>query len=546
MQTPILDISNLSLRLKGAADRSYAVKKVELRLYAGETLCLVGESGSGKSLTSRAILGLLPEKAVAVESGSILFEGRDLLAMDAAALRGIRGKAISMIFQEPMTALNPVKRIGDQISEVFRVHTNLRGAARQNRVVALLEEVNLPDPAAIMRAYPHQLSGGQRQRAMIAMALALSPKVVLADEPTTALDVTTQAQILKLLRNLRCKYGSAVLFVTHDFGVVAEVADRVAVMRQGRIVEVGTVQDILQRPRHPYTKALIAAIPRRLRTDTAELSTRALLTVRNLSKTFGARTFSWRGHRRTVKAVNDVALDIRQGRTLGVVGESGSGKSTLARLIVRLESPDTGQIHLDGMDILKASARMLKPLRKNFQMVFQDPYGSLNPRKRVGAILTDGPRLHGVPYGEAFDRACRLLEMVELGAQAAQRYPHEFSGGQRQRICIARALALQPRLLIADEAVSALDVSVQRQILDLLANLQTALGLTMIFVTHDLRVAAQICDEVVVMHQGVVVEHGPVSEIFGNPKQPYTKQLLASIPGQAQFPLARFPAVGQR
>lgn len=537
-QSSLIKVSDLTIRLNVDVGRQNVVEGVSLDLFSGETLCLVGESGSGKSLTSRAILGLLPEYAVSSVTGRILFEGRNLLDASEIELQRVRGRSISMIFQEPMTALNPVKRIGEQIGELFRIHTNLTAAERNERVLELLKEVNIPDPAAAAHAYPHELSGGQRQRAMIAMALSLSPKVILADEPTTALDVTTQAQILKLLRELRAKHGSTVLFVTHDFGVVAEVADRVAVMRNGRIVETGAVHDILTNPQDDYTKALLAAIPTGHRFSRASPSEGSLVRVEGLTKTFSrSRGILRLSSRSIVKAVNDVSLEIPRGRTVGIVGESGSGKSTLARLIMRLVPPNAGHVYFEGVDLLQVSSRKLRSLRKSFQVVFQDPYASLNPRKRVEDIVAQGPRLHGVSAREARARARRLLELVELPPGVGRRFPHEFSGGQRQRIAIARALALEPKLLIADEAVSALDVSVQAQILDMLRRIQKELGVSVIFVTHDLRVAAQICDEIVVMHQGTIVERGEVQSVLKSPKHSYTRLLLDSLPGRELFPL---------
>jgi peptide/nickel transport system ATP-binding protein len=520
----LLDIRNLTVTLPPGADRAHAVEDVSLSLAAGEILCIVGESGSGKSVSTGAIMGLLPRGLNA--SGRILFEGRDLLRLDDAALRDLRGARIGMIFQEPMTALNPLMRVGDQIAEVLQVHGKGSGAAR---VQALLEAVNLPDPPRLARSYPHLLSGGQRQRVMIAMALALEPSLLIADEPTTALDVTTQMQILRLIRDIQRRRGMGVLFITHDFGVVAEIADRVAVMQQGRVVESGTAQAVLMAPTHAYTKALIAAVPHRPAEARALNTGEEVLALNGLRKTYYRGGFF---SRRAVPAIADADFTIRRGETLGLVGESGSGKSTLARCIVRLVQPEAGSIAFRGTDLRPLSRAGWQPYRSRIQMVFQDPFASLNPRRRVGDIIAQGPITHGMKPNLARARAAELLALVQLDPRAAERFPHEFSGGQRQRIGIARALAMEPELLIADEPVSALDVSVQAQVLALLEDLRARLGLTMLFITHDLRVAAQICDRVAVMQRGVIVEQGPTEQVFTRPAHPYTKALLDSIPGR--------------
>jgi peptide/nickel transport system ATP-binding protein len=391
----------------------------------------------------------------------------------------------------------------------------------------LIDAVNLPDPDRIAKSYPHMLSGGQRQRVMIAMALALEPAVLIADEPTTALDVTTQMQILQLIRDIQQRRGTGVLFITHDFGVVAEIADHVAVMQAGRIVEQGDADAVLNRPQHPYTKSLIAAVPHRAASARAAMGGEPVVELQAVRKTYANRS---------KPAVADADLLVRRGETLGLVGESGSGKSTLARCIVRLVQPESGKILFHGQDLRLLSRRGWQPIRRHIQMVFQDPFASLNPRRRVGVIIAEGPMTHGMPRKQAMARARELLALVQLDPSAADRFPHEFSGGQRQRIGIARALALQPELLIADEPVSALDVSVQAQILALLEDLRTRLGLTMLFITHDLRVAAQICDRVAVMQAGVIVEQGPTNEVFATPQHPYTRALLAAIPGQHWTP----------
>ncbi len=526
----ILTLDALSVTLPPGADRPHALEDVSFTVAANEIVCVVGESGSGKSMTANAVMRLLPT-GVAIDTGHVLFEGRDLARLSEADMRAVRGAGIAMIFQEPMTALNPLRTIGDQIGEMFSVHTDMDKAAIRARVLDLLDEVRIPDPAQAAKAYPHELSGGQRQRAMIAMALALDPKVLIADEPTTALDVTTQAQILALIRDLQKRKGTAVMFITHDFGVVAEIADRVVVMQQGRIAEQGAAEDILNRPQHPYTRQLIAAVPRLAAPPPRRLSDEAILTIDGVSKTYRNGGFLGRGARVTL-AVRNVSLKLPRGATLGIVGESGSGKSTLARCILRLIDPDSGAVVLDGKDLAKLSASEMREETKNIQMVFQDPFASLNPRRKAGELVAQGLIVHGAPRGEALAKARELFALVGLDPAATERYPHEFSGGQRQRIGLARALALQPKVLIADEPVSALDVSVQAQVLALLTELRERLSLSIVFITHDLRVAAQVCDLVAVMKDGEVVESGPVARVFGHPQHAYTRALLASIPGR--------------
>jgi peptide/nickel transport system ATP-binding protein len=529
----LLSVEGLTVGLPAGGDRPHAVEDVTLRVDAGEILCVVGESGSGKSITANAVMGLLP-KGLPVKAGRIAFEGQDLLALSPEGMRRLRGARLAMIFQEPMTALNPVMRVGEQIAEAMRVHGAGGDAAR--RVPELLAAVNLPDPAATARSYPFRLSGGQRQRVMIAMALALEPSLLIADEPTTALDVTTQMQILRLIREIQSRRGTGVMFITHDFGVVAEIADRVAVMQHGRIVEQGPAAEVLNRPQHPYTRALIAAVPHGAAAAAPPPADAPLvLEAKGVEKTY-RRPGGWFGPRPVVRAVHDADFVLRKGETLGLVGESGSGKSTLARCVVRLVEPEKGEILFEGADLRPLSRGAWKPYRKKIQMVFQDPFASLNPRRRVGEIIAEGPITHGTPREAALRRARELLALVQLDAGAMDRYPHEFSGGQRQRIGIARALAMEPELLIADEPVSALDVSVQAQVLALLAGIRARLGLTMLFITHDLRVAAQVCDRIAVMQRGAIVEQGPTAEVFGNPQHPYTQQLLDSIPGRAWTP----------
>ena len=533
MSRPVLSIEDLRVALPAWSDRPLAVDGVSLAIDRNEILCVVGESGSGKSVMAKSILGLLPAPHVRVVDGAIHFEHRDLLRAGEEEMRAIRGGRISMIFQEPMVALNPLMKVGAQIDEIFRVHTGVGAQARRRRVTELFSDVHLPDPERIPDSYPHELSGGQRQRVMIAMALALEPALVIADEPTTALDVTTQAQILALLKELQGRHGTAVMFITHDFGVVAEVADRVVVMRDGKLIESGPTGDVLREPKADYTRALVSAVPS-LHPRHASTGDRPApaLAVEGLNKIYGGRAGLFGGHGRRVHAVRDVSLEVPRGHSVALVGESGSGKSTLARCVVGLEKADGGKVLLDGENIAGYSRRQLKPYRHLVQMVFQDPFASLNPRHRVGDVIALGPTLRGTSRRDAWDRARELLGMVGLQPDAVERFPHEFSGGQRQRIGIARALAMEPALILADEPVSALDVSVQKQVLDLLDELRRSLELSMLFITHDLRVAAHVCDEIAVMRHGEIVERGPTSEIFADPGHEYTRQLLDSVPGK--------------
>ncbi|MBR9879770.1 MAG: ABC transporter ATP-binding protein [Gammaproteobacteria bacterium] len=527
---PILRIEGLSVALPAGADREYAVEKLSYEVSPGEILCVVGESGSGKSMAANTVMGLLP-KGVRPVTGRVMFEGEDVLTLDEKRHRALRGKKIGMIFQEPMTALNPLMRIGDQIAEVFEAHGELKGAERQARALELLKEVRLPQPERAIRAYPFELSGGQRQRVMIAMALALEPKLLIADEPTTALDVTTQAQILELIADLQRRHHMAVMFITHDFGVVAEIANRVCVMRHGRIVEIGRRDEVLDNPRHDYTRALIEAIPSDAAPPEREpMAPTPILEVRNLNRVFRSRGGLFKPSRE-VRALDEVSFTLSRGETIGIVGESGSGKSTLGRCVVRLERPDSGEILLGGEDLSALKGDALRRQRHRVQMVFQDPYASLNPRTRVGMAIAQGPIANGVPRDRALSKADELLELVGLGG-SADRFPHEFSGGQRQRIGIARALALDPELIVADEAVSALDVSIQAQVLELLEDLKQSFSLSLLFITHDLRVAAQICDRIIVMQKGRIVEQGSAQEVFTRPQADYTRELLAAIPGR--------------
>ena len=534
MTNTLLKISNVDISLPEGSERLLAVENLCIDLAPGETLCIVGESGSGKSLTARALMGLLPAPHVRVSQGQINFCGEDLTKVSERRLREIRGSEISMIFQEPMTALNPVMTIGGQIDEIFRYHVSMSAAERRKRAIQLLDDVQLPDPAQIVNSYPHELSGGQRQRAMIAMALALEPKILIADEPTTALDVTTQAQILKLISDMQAVHQTGVLFITHDFGVVADIADRVAVMQYGHVVETGTVDKVLNHPEHPYTQALISSVPSLVPRSARARSEETVLEVQNVNKTFGGGSsfFNFGKPSRVVHAVKDVTIELRRGETLGVVGESGSGKSTLARCIIRLMDSDSGKIILDGVNICDLNRAEMRPWRAKIQMVFQDPFASLNPRVKVGQIIRQGPIIQGATQEEAEARTLELLKIVGLDERAFNRYPHEFSGGQRQRIGIARALALNPEILVADEPVSALDVSIQTQILSLLDEIRTKMNLSMVFITHDLRVAAQVCDRLAVMRYGEIVETGATADIFDTPQHSYTRDLLAAVPGQ--------------
>jgi len=524
-----LSVSSLSIALPSGGDRPQAVREVSFDVEKGEILCLVGESGSGKSVIAQAVMGLLP-KTLPIRGGKILLDGEDLTAASPSRLRKLRGARMSMIFQEPMTALNPVMRCGAQLDEALAFHTPLSPVERRRRILELLNEVALPDPQRMMASYPHQLSGGQRQRIMIAMALALEPALLIADEPTTALDVTTQAQILKLILQIQQKRGMAVLFITHDFGVVAEIAHRVAVLRLGELVELGTRDEVLRNPRHEYTRMLIGAVPTLKPTARTASQGEVVLRTRGLSKTYVDRR--WFGKSREVRAAQDVELQVRRGQTLGIVGESGSGKSTVARCLVRLVDPTAGEILLGETDLARMRPRALRPLRRRVQIVFQDPYRSLNPRRTVGEAIIEGPLNYGLSRAAALERARKLMDLVRMDAAALGRYPHQFSGGQRQRISIARALAMEPELLIADEAVSALDVSVQAQVLALLEEIRVRLNLAMVFITHDLRVAAQVCDEVAVMREGRVVEHGPAAQVLVEPRHAYTRALLAAAPGR--------------
>lgn len=527
----VLKISNLTIGLPRGADRANAVNNISFSISAGETLCLVGESGSGKSVISQCVMGLMPS-SLKVKGGVIELMGENLLGVPKARLQELRGKIMAMVFQEPMTALNPVMTCGAQVDEILAAHTNMSGADRKAAILEVFNRVRLPDPERVYNAYPHQLSGGQRQRIVIAIAFILRPKLLICDEPTTALDVTTQAEIISLLKNLQDENNTAVLFITHDFSVVADIADTVVVLRLGQQVESGERDQVLQRPTTDYTKMLLAAVPALSPLSRPPVSQDVpLLEARNIVKSYVMK--AWPRKPRIVHAARDISLRVRAGETVGIVGESGSGKSTLARCIASLITPTSGEILISGRKVEASDRRQRTEFRRHVQVVFQDPYRSLNPRQTVGDSIIEGLRNFGTSHEVAWTKAEELMTMVRLDASALHRYPNEFSGGQRQRICIARALACEPRVLIADEAVSALDVSVQAQILKLLEDIQQRLRIGMLFITHDLRVANQICDRVIVMQNGEVIEEGEAEQVFFQPKQPYTQALLAAAPGRS-------------
>ncbi|MEM9011116.1 MAG: ABC transporter ATP-binding protein [Pseudomonadota bacterium] len=530
-QDTILEIDDLSIALPPGADRRYAVEGVSLSLKRGEILCIVGESGSGKSVMTSAIMNDVPP-TLTITSGRVLFDGRDVLQFSEAELRRMRGARISMIYQEPMAALNPAMKIGAQVDEVFKLHRpEISRAERRAETMKLLEQMKLPTPERIYQSYPHQVSGGQCQRIVIAMALACKPDILIADEPTTALDVTTQKEILALIRDLRDVYDNATIFITHDFGVVADMADRVAVMCWGKVIEEGPVEQILLHPREDYTKLLVDAMPL-LETTLSPDETRndaPIVEVTSVHKIYGSGEDQ-------VHALNDATFALRRGETLGVVGESGSGKSTLAKALIRLVEPTEGAVIINERDFLSLEGEALQTARKRIQMIFQDPFGSLNPTKTVGEILTRGPILQGVDARTARERALTLLDQVGLGPEAYGRRPRNFSGGQRQRIGIARALSMDPDVVIADESVSALDLSIQKQVLRLMNELQAQYRMAIIFITHDLRVAAQISDYITVMEKGVMVEFGTAEAVFNAPQHPYTRRLLDAAPGKDWHP----------
>ncbi len=526
-EQPLLEVRNLSIAFRQGGRETVAVENVSFSLARGRTLALVGESGSGKSITALSLVRLLPASAHH-PSGEILFEGRDVLKCDEDELRAMRGAKVTMVFQEPMTSLNPLHTIEKQVAEVLEQHGESDAATVRARTLESLQEVGIRNAQERLGAYPHQLSGGQRQRVMIAMALANCPNLFIADEPTTALDVTVQAQILKLLRDLQSRRNMAMLFITHDLGIVRKIADDVCVMQHGRIVEAGPVAEIFRNPRHPYTKALLAAEPKGS-APPPDPRAQTIVKTNDLRVWFPIRSGFFRRTTGYVKAVDGVSVEVREGQTLGVVGESGSGKTTLGLAILRLIRSDGPILYL-GRNIDGLGARRMRPLRHDMQIVFQDPYGSLSPRMSVAEIVEEGLLVQdrGLAYEQRREIVARALADTGLDPANMDRYPHEFSGGQRQRIAIARAMALEPKFVVLDEPTSALDMSVQAQIVDLLRDLQRKRGLAYMFISHDLKVVKALATEVLVMRHGVVVEQGPATEIFAAPKTDYTRALFAA------------------
>lgn len=566
---PLLRINDLSVDFNSEQGTVHALKNISLHVNRGEVVALVGESGSGKSVTSLSILQLLPSPPAAYTGGEILFsdtgqESSDLLKRNSHALQDIRGNKIAMIFQEPMTSLNPVLTCGRQVMEAIQLHKKVSREVARKATIEWFSKVKLPNPEAIFGRYPHQLSGGQKQRVMIAMAMCCEPSLLICDEPTTALDVTVQKTILELIRELQQQGNMGVIFITHDLGVVAEIADRAVVMYKGEIVEQGTVTEIFRHPKHPYTKALLACRPvnhqrgerlpvvsdfldaqgmtRVIDSSKEEkgipgiarkvVDSNILLEVKNLSVWFPARKTLFGKPTEFIKAVDDVNFDVYEGETLGLVGESGCGKTTLGRTLLRLIEPTRGTILYRGTDLISMKRNELRNLRKEIQIVFQDPYSSLNPRLTIGSAIAEPLKVHGMLSTEKArkEKAIALLEKVNLHAGHFNRYPHEFSGGQRQRIVIARALALHPSFIICDESVSALDVSVQAQVLNLLNDLRKEFGFTVIFISHDLSVVRYISDRIMVMNKGKIEESGPADTVYYNPSSPYTRKLIESIP----------------
>lgn len=526
--TPLLSVRNLSVAFHQGGQTSIAVDGVSFDIAKGEVLALVGESGSGKSVSANSILKLLPYPSASHPSGEILFKGKDLLKASDNELRAVRGNDITMIFQEPMTSLNPLHSIEKQISEILALHQGIVGEAARSRTLELLNQVGIREPEKRLKAYPHELSGGQRQRVMIAMALANRPELLIADEPTTALDVTVQAQILELLRDLKGAHGMSMLFITHDLGIVRKFADRVCVMTKGKIVETGTVEDVFTRPQHDYTRHLLAAEPRG-EPPVSDANKPVVMEGSDIRVWFPIKAGFMRKVVDHVKAVDGIDLKLRAGQTLGVVGESGSGKTTLGLALARLIS-SKGRIAFVGKDIAGYSFREMRPLRNQLQVVFQDPYGSLSPRMSVGEIIAEGLKVHerSLLADERDKRVCWALEEVGLDPSTRWRFPHEFSGGQRQRIAIARAMVLKPRFVMLDEPTSALDMSVQAQVVDLLRDLQRKHDLAYLFISHDLKVVKALANELIVMRFGKVVEQGASADIFRAPKEDYTRALLAA------------------
>ena len=522
----LLNVDNLSVSFVTRNGTNKAVDNVSFTVQERQITAIIGESGSGKSVSCYAMLGLVPSPPGRIDGGTARFQGQDLLALSEDELRAIRGRDIAMIFQDPMTCLNPFMKIGEQLIEPLTLHKGLAKGPAREKAMALLDEVGIRDPQAAMNAFPHEFSGGMRQRVMIAMALINEPKLLIADEPTTALDVTIQAQILKLIAELQTKRDIGVLFISHDLAVVSDIADQIVVMEKGKVVESGEPKAIFDNPQHPYTQKLLAAIPSGQKAaDT--VAPDPLIRIENLRTWFTPTAGA-----EPVKAVDDVSLEIHRGEVLGLVGESGSGKSTLGRSILRLVPITDGQIHFEDTELSSLEGRTLKQFRHRMQMIFQDPYASLNPRMTVYDTLAEPLLLHGLVNKAGLDQAIReLMDNVGLARAFVRKYPHEFSGGQRQRIAIGRALATRPEFIVADEPVSALDVTIQAQILDLLAELTKEYGLTMLFISHDLAVIRQIADRIAVMYHGKLVEEGSTAQVFETPREEYTRSLLAAIPG---------------
>jgi len=541
----LLSVKNLSTTLESGKETIKAVDGVSFALDRGQTFCLVGESGSGKSITALSIIDLLPSGISERQADEILLtdgtgKTRDINQLDESAMQDIRGARISMIFQEPMTSLNPVFTVGEQILEALQIHfPELSHAEAWDKVIKALEAVQLPEPEVRAKSYPHQLSGGQRQRVMIAMAMACEPDLLIADEPTTALDVTVQEEILRLMQELQARTGMGILFITHDFGVVARMADQVGVMKQGRLVEVGSVDQVIHTPEHPYTQSLIAALPENLdRTKVVQSEVgsiqgeEALISIQGLEVHFPVRKGLLQRQVDSIRAVDNVDLDIHKGQILALVGESGSGKTTLGRGILRLIEPTGGSVLYGKDEITGLSKSSMRRFRRNMQIIFQDPVSSLNPRLSIAAILTEPMKVHGIgkSHEDRIERARELLAQVQMDEASLWRYPHEFSGGQRQRIGIARALTLEPSFIVCDEITSALDVSVQAEILQMLLELREQRDLTLLFITHNIGVVEYVSDEVAVMHQGKIIEQGVTDSVVNNPQQTYTQDLLSAVP----------------